>query len=151
MVTCCIGRLHLKRDGTRAETRFHLSTKRTSPFKSAWASVQSTTGSRNVHNSGSNAGYTMFRGIVKGTVYPLHSPVSPFTSPSVRHLAPSNFKWTLSGLSNIQGTGYPSHMVWFKPPRKWQMHKVPVVNQHPMIHPSISMCAEYLAQFMQCC
>ena len=26
---------------------------------------------------GSNAGYTMFRGGVKGTGYPLHSPVSP--------------------------------------------------------------------------
>ena len=39
------GRLHLKCDGTRAETRFRLSAKRTSPFKSAGASVQSTTGS----------------------------------------------------------------------------------------------------------
>jgi hypothetical protein len=29
------GRLFLKRDGTRAETRFRLSAKRTSPFKSA--------------------------------------------------------------------------------------------------------------------
>jgi len=33
--------------------------------------------SRGVHISGSNAGYTMFRGSVKGTGYPLHSPVSP--------------------------------------------------------------------------
>jgi len=41
------------------------------------ASVQSTTGSRAVRISGSNAGYTMFRGSVKGTGYPLHSPVSP--------------------------------------------------------------------------
>jgi hypothetical protein len=39
------GRLSLKCDGTRAETRFRLSAKRTSPFKSAGASVQSTTGS----------------------------------------------------------------------------------------------------------
>jgi hypothetical protein len=54
----------LKRDGTHAETRFHLLTKRTSPFKSAGASVQSTTGSRGVRISGSNAGYTMFRGSV---------------------------------------------------------------------------------------
>jgi len=30
-----------------------------------------------VRISGSNAGYTMFRGSVKGTGYPLHSPVSP--------------------------------------------------------------------------
>ena len=51
--------------------------KRTSPFKSAGASVQSTTGSWGVRMSGSNAAYTMFRGSVKGTGYPLHSPVSP--------------------------------------------------------------------------
>jgi hypothetical protein len=69
-------RLRLKCDGTRAETRFRLSAKRTSPFKSAGASVQSTIGSRGVHISGSNAGYTMFLGNVKGTGYPLHSPVS---------------------------------------------------------------------------
>ena len=50
------GRLRLKCDGTRAETRFRLSAKRTSPFKSAGASVQSTTGSRGVRISGSNAG-----------------------------------------------------------------------------------------------
>jgi hypothetical protein len=46
----------LKCDGTRAETRFRLSAKRTSPFKSAGASVQSTTGSPDVRISGSNAG-----------------------------------------------------------------------------------------------
>jgi len=71
------GRLRLKCDGTRAETRFRLSAKRASPFKSAWASVHSTTGSRGVRISGSNAGYTMFRGSVKSTGYPLHYPVSP--------------------------------------------------------------------------
>ena len=73
-------RLSLKCDGTRPETRFRLSAKRTSPFKSAGASVHSTTGSRGVRISGSkgsNAGYTMFRGSVKSTGYPLHSPVSP--------------------------------------------------------------------------
>jgi hypothetical protein len=73
-------RLRLKCDGTRAETRFRLSKKRTSPFKSTGASVQSTTGSQGVRISGSNgtnAGYTMFRGSVKSTGYPLHSPVSP--------------------------------------------------------------------------
>ena len=58
------------------KTIFRLSAKRTSPFKSARASVQSTTGSRGVRISGSNAGYTMFRGSVKGTGYPLHSSVS---------------------------------------------------------------------------
>jgi len=56
---------HLKCDGTRAETRFGLSAKETSPFKLAGegGSVQSTTGSRGVRISGSNdsnAGYTLF-------------------------------------------------------------------------------------------
>ena len=86
----------LKCDGTRAETRLCLSAKRTSPFKSAggrqfsWllpAEVCASavvmldtpcsevvwrvlaTGSRGVHISGSNAGYTMFWGSVKGTGY----------------------------------------------------------------------------------
>ena len=45
------------------------------------ASVQSTTHSRGERISGSNAGYTMFRGSVKGTGYPLHSPV-PLHFPS---------------------------------------------------------------------
>jgi len=66
----------MKCAGTRAETRLCLSAKQTSPFKSAeeggGASVQSTTGSRGVRISGSNARYTMFRGSVKSTGYPLH-------------------------------------------------------------------------------
>jgi hypothetical protein len=50
------GRIHLNRQGV---------------------SVQSTTGSRGVRISSSKAGYTTFRVSVKGTGYPLHSPVSP--------------------------------------------------------------------------
>jgi len=72
------GRGQLKCAGTRAKTRFRLSTTRTSPFKSAGSSVQSTTGGRGMLRiSGSNAGYTIFQGSVKGTGYTLHSPVSP--------------------------------------------------------------------------
>jgi hypothetical protein len=41
------------------------------------ASVQSNTGSGGVRIGGSNAGYTMFRGSVKGTGYPLRLSVSP--------------------------------------------------------------------------
>jgi len=59
-----VGRGQFKYDVRRGETRFRLSAKRTSPFKSAGASVQSTAGSRGVRISGSNAGYTMFRGSV---------------------------------------------------------------------------------------
>ena len=44
-----------ERDGTRAETRFRLSQKWTSPFKSVRESVQSTAGSRGVRISLSNA------------------------------------------------------------------------------------------------
>ena len=50
----CIARA--ERDGTPAETRFRLSPKRTSPFKSVGASVQSNAGSRGVRISLSNAG-----------------------------------------------------------------------------------------------
>jgi hypothetical protein len=93
-----MSRQHLKCDDTRAETRFRLSAKRTSPFKSAGASVQSTTGSRGVLISGSIVGYTMFRGSEKGTGYPLHSPSFPVTSPPVRHRVPSRFNRTLPGI-----------------------------------------------------
>jgi len=76
--------VRLKCDGTRAGTRFGLSAKRTSPFKSAGASVQSTAGSRGVRISGSNAGYTKFRGSVKRCEWDwLPTPFTsfPFTSP----------------------------------------------------------------------
>ena len=107
-----------KCDGARAETRFRLSAKRTSPFKSARASddmcsAHSTAGSRGVRISGSNAGYTIFRGSVKGTGYPLHSPVSPSLSHLVRHRVPSHFNWTLTthklrAMSNTaNGAGAP--------------------------------------------
>ena len=50
--------------------------KRTSPFKSAAGRQFSRLLAAKVCGiSGSNAGYTMFRGSVKGTGYPLHSPV----------------------------------------------------------------------------
>jgi hypothetical protein len=68
---------HLKCEGTRTLTRFRLSAKRTSLFKSGGGQFQSTIGSRGVRISSSNTGYTMFRGSVKGTGYPLHSTVSP--------------------------------------------------------------------------
>ena len=95
-----VTRLRLKSDGTRAETRFRLSAKRTSPSKSAGASVQSTTGSRNVRISGSNGGYTMFRGSMKGTGYPFHSPV-PLHFPSRTLLCAITFQ--------LESTNNPSN------------------------------------------
>jgi hypothetical protein len=74
------GRARAEPDGTRAETTFRLSCKRTSPFKSAGESVQSTTGSRGARISVSNAGYTTFRGRVRVLAthsirqFPLHFP-----------------------------------------------------------------------------
>ena len=71
---------HAERDGTRAETRFRLSSKRTSPFKSMGTSVQSTAGSRGVRISLSNAGYTTFEDGVRVLAthsirqFPLHFP-----------------------------------------------------------------------------
>ena len=56
------------------------------------ASVQSTIGSRGVCINGSDAGYTVFRGSVKSTGYPLHSPVSPFISPPMRHRVAITFQ-----------------------------------------------------------
>jgi len=92
--------LRLKCDCTRAETRFRLSAKRTSPFKSAGASVQSTAGSRGVRVSRSNAGYTMFRVSLKSTDYPLHPLVSPSLSlPCVtvcRHVSTGLYAMTKS-------------------------------------------------------
>ena len=114
------GRGHLKCDCTRSEARFCLWAKRTNPFKSAGASVQSTAGSRGVRISGSNAGYTMFRGSVKGTGYLLHSPVSPSTSPPVRHSVPSHLNWSLQ------------HRF---PRLLWEWNWIAVVRHHPM-HPN---------------
>jgi len=49
-----------------------------------------------VRISGSNAGYSTFRGRVKGTGYPLQSPVSPsLPLPCVSHRVPLHFNWNL--------------------------------------------------------
>ena len=75
-----LSRARAEPDGTRAETRFRLSPKRTSPFKSAGESVQSTAGSRGVRISVSNAGYSTSRGRVRVLAthstrqFPLHFP-----------------------------------------------------------------------------
>jgi len=89
-------------DGARAETIYRLSAKRTRPFKSAGASVQSAIGSRGVRISGSNAGYTTLRGSVKSTGYPLYSPVSPsFPLPCVtmrHHISTGLYNFLVYGL-----------------------------------------------------
>jgi hypothetical protein len=75
-----VSTLRLQCDGTRAETRFRLSTTRTSPFKSAGPSVQSTTGRRAVRISLQDLYCSckpVFCSHVTLTGYPLHSLVSP--------------------------------------------------------------------------
>ena len=75
--SCKIGIARSKRDGTREETRFGLSAKRTSPFKSAGVSVQSTAGSRRVRISGQRLYRPCSDVQCKAAGYSLHSHVSP--------------------------------------------------------------------------
>jgi hypothetical protein len=67
----------LKREGTRAETRFGLSEKWWSPFKSAGESVQSTAGSRGVRISGQTMDRPCSEAQCKSSGYPLQSSISP--------------------------------------------------------------------------
>ena len=87
-----------KRDGTCAETRFGLSAKRTSPFKSAGVSVQSTAGSRGVRISGQQ----LYRPCsdVQFKDYWLPTPFAsfPFTSPPVRRVVPSDSESAIPAL-----------------------------------------------------
>jgi hypothetical protein len=71
-----IRRGQLKCDGTREQKADFVFRLNGRVHLNVGASFQSTTGSRGVRISGSNAGYTMFRGSVNSTGYPLHSPVS---------------------------------------------------------------------------
>ena len=77
--------------------------KRTSPFKSAggWRQFSRLLVAEVCVISGSNAGYTMFRGSVKGTGYPLHSPVSPSLRHPVRHRVPSHFNRSLTTVATV--------------------------------------------------
>jgi len=92
-----LDRLRLKCDGTRAETRFRLSTEQTSPFKSVGASVQSTTGRRDVHISLQGLYCSCKLMFCSHDAYWLPTPFCcfPLTSPPVRHRVPSHFSWTL--------------------------------------------------------
>jgi len=88
-LTFTVGIARSKRDGTRAETRFGLSAKRTSPFISAGGSVQSTTGSRGVRISGQRL-YRPCSYTVQDCWLPIPFASFSFTSPPVLHLVPSD-------------------------------------------------------------
>jgi hypothetical protein len=136
-------RLRLKRDGTCAETRFRLSPKRTCPFQSAGASVQSTTGSRGVHISDSDAGYTVLRGSVRVLAthsirqFPLHFPsrASPCAIRFQTH--PSALEHTIQDYSSAvrQAAHKPSPQLTFRshhltppPPPSDQPHETQITN-----------------------
>ena len=91
------------------------------------ASVQSTTGSRSLRISDSNARYTMFRGSVKSTGYLLHSSVFPslhFPSPTCvtvcHHISTGLYKRYLLagkgdrcvGLTNLPPSCTDCHEIW---------------------------------------
>ena len=81
-----------KRDGLRAEIRFGLSAKRTSPFKSAGVSAQSTAGSRGVRISGQQLYRPCSDIRWKAAGYPLHSHLSrshPHPCVTVCHQIPN--------------------------------------------------------------
>jgi len=87
-----------KRDGTRAETRFSLSAKRTSPFKSAGVSVQSTTGSQGLRISGQRLYRPRSDVQCKAAGYPLHSHLShslPLPCVTVCHQVPNALYYKL--------------------------------------------------------
>jgi hypothetical protein len=92
------GRLHLKCDGTCAETRFRLSAKRPSPFKSTGGFISVDYWQASCTHQ--PAGFVL---LVRACVlqscdaYWLPTPFScfPFTSPPVRHRVPSHFKRSL--------------------------------------------------------
>jgi len=93
-------RARLKRDGTRAETRFGLSAKRTSPFKLAGGGAQF----RRLLAAEVCASAVVMAVMldtpcseVECKTYWLLTPLAcfPFTSPTVRHRVPSGFNWTL--------------------------------------------------------
>jgi len=108
-----------KRDGTRAETRFGLSAKRTNPFKSAGVSVQSTAGSEGVRISGQQLYRPCSDVQCKASGYQLHSHLSPsLPRPSV-----AVCHQVLNALYRIPQNFCPPKYLFFFIPRKpypWQ-------------------------------
>jgi len=105
------GRLRLKCDGTRAETRFVFRRKGRVHLNRWGASVQSITGRRAVHISLHGLWCSckpVFCGHVTPTGYPLHSLVPASLLP-VRHRVPSHFNWTL--LISVTGWIIPRAIV----------------------------------------
>jgi len=101
-----------ERDGTRAETRFGLSAKRTSPFISAGVSVQSSTGFLVVTLDG------LFRVRMKPASLPNPFASFPFTSPPVRRRVPPDSVTTLLQRSRLI-------VLTLSPPPVWTFPRSP--------------------------
>jgi len=102
IVICC--RLRLKCDGTCAETRFRLSARRTSTFKSA--GVVSSVDYWQESCTHQSAGFVLLVQdcvLQSNDAYWLPSPFScfPFTALPVRHRVPSHFKRSLRKYKSI--------------------------------------------------
>jgi len=95
-----------------------------------WASVHSTTGSRGVRISSSNAGYSMFRGSVKGTAYPPHSTVSPSLP-----LRVSTFATTFQLHSTAVNSQYPYRL---------PSTQTPHYNTHTVSFPALTFCVSHI-------
>ena len=123
-ISAFLCRARAEPDGTRAETTFRLSPKRTSPFKSVGESVQSTAGSRGVRISGSNGGYTTLRGGVRVLAthsirqFPLHFPsrasqcATTFRTQYTRGFTLTvmySARWQV-----LRGTNSPGYFIFFK-------------------------------------
>jgi len=103
------GRLHLECDSTYTETRFRLSAKQTSPFKSAGASVQLTTGSRRVHISCSKCWIYHVLRLCEGYWLPIPFTCFPFTSPPMHHHVSSRFNRTLLPQGDNKHIHFPKY------------------------------------------
>jgi hypothetical protein len=90
----------LKSDGTCAETRFGLSGKRTSPFKSAGVSSVEYWQPRRADQRAAVVMLDRPCSEVEVEEHCLPTPFAcfPFTSPPVRHRVPLGFEWTLNSL-----------------------------------------------------
>jgi len=86
---CYFGIARSKRDGTRAETRFGLSAKRTSPYKSAGGVSSVDYWQSRSADQRRAIVYTVFRRTVQDYWLPTPFASFSFTSPPVRHRVPS--------------------------------------------------------------
>jgi hypothetical protein len=121
-------RLRCKCYDTCAKTKFRLSAKRTSPFESAGASVQSTTGSRGVCISSSNAGYTMFE--VVWRVLAIHS-IRQFPFHFASRASPCAIAFQLDSTTNTaRVTGWGGGEGHTKAPRHNLPGTTPAVRGH---------------------